>query len=471
MLTAAESIAELEEYSALLSDSYKYSHDYQLPTEVNSVHSYLEARKAYQGIEDLIIAGQPYIFSRVLRPIDKQRLELFEALINEHMGSKVFNKKAFDFILRERNGRPPINIWGYPEGTRVKVLQPILAVENTLGKQFRFLGNFYETLLQQLYFPITVASYSAANRVMIKSFLDETCDLPENIKELILSTRLHDFGMRGGNTFETSALGGVFHLLSFDGTDTTSSLLLSNFLYPEKDWKLGDKFVCNGFSIPASEHLTITSWTQGRESQAYRNILKTFNTGYVACVSDSYDIVNAARIWGDELKYEVIARDGVLVIRLDSGDPVYTCNAIFEKLWDYFGGRVNSLGYRVLADKVRLIQGDGINYSSTKEILSSFKNNKIAAENIAFGSGGALIQKHDRDSFSFAFKASEVTNDNGEIVKVHKEPMEFTKTGEYIKSFKVSKTGRFFDDSHLLVKDGEMIMQVPSFSELRKKVR
>jgi nicotinamide phosphoribosyltransferase len=132
--------------------------------------------------------------------------------------------------------------------------------------------------------------------------------------------------------------------------------------------------------------------------------------------------------------------NGRLVIRPDSGDPVQTLKRVFNILWDKFGGRVNSKGFKVLDDHVRVIQGDGVNYESIIEILDMMVEERFSAENIVFGMGGALLQKVDRDTQKFAFKCCSITV-NGEERDVQKHPLEVDKYGNIVKSFKTSKKG------------------------------
>ena len=180
-----------------------------------------------------------------------------------------------------------------------------------------------------------------------------------------------------------------------------------------------------GFSIPAAEHSTITSWGRDGEVEAYRNMLKQFAkpNSLVAVVSDSYDIYNAvSNIWGEELKQEVLDSKATLIIRPDSGEPKEVVVEILKRLYEKFGGRVNKKGYIVLNDSVRVIQGDGIEESSIKEILENMKKHNFSADNIAFGMGGALLQKPNRDTLSFAMKASAIKVDN-EWRDVYKDPI------------------------------------------------
>jgi nicotinamide phosphoribosyltransferase len=179
-----------------------------------------------------------------------------------------------------------------------------------------------------------------------------------------------------------------------------------------------------GFSIPASEHSTITVWGKAHELDAYRNMLQAYPTGVVACVSDSYDVFNACeKLWGELLKPDILHRNGTLVIRPDSGDPVPVLTKVFEILGQKFGYETNSKGYRVLPPCVRVIQGDGVNMFTIQNILYQLsKFQGWSADNIAFGMGGALLQQLNRDTQKFAFKSS-AAQINGEWRPVYKDPV------------------------------------------------
>jgi nicotinamide phosphoribosyltransferase len=195
-----------------------------------------------------------------------------------------------------------------------------------------------------------------------------------------------------------------------------------------------------GFSIPASEHSTITSWGEENEVKAFENMLDSYK-GIRACVSDSYNIIRACeKYWGEDLRDKILNLDGRLVIRPDSGDPVQTLKKIFSILWDKFGGRINSKGFKVLDDHLRVIQGDGVNYESIKDVLDMMVDEGFSTENLVFGMGGALLQKVDRDTQKFAFKCSAIVL-NGELRDVIKRPIEIDENGEIQQSFKTSKKG------------------------------
>lgn len=199
---------------------------------------------------------------------------------------------------------------------------PVLfTIENTDPECF-WLTNYLETLLVQVWYPITVCTGSREQKRLIGRYLNETADSIEGV-----FFKLHDFGFRGVSSCESAALGGLAHLVNFRGTDTLVSLLAGREYYH-----------CDmaGFSIPASEHSTITSWGREHEVDAFRNMLLSYPSNGVACVSDSYDVWQACdKLWGQELHDLVVERDqrhGVLVIRPDSGDPPEVVHRVLDIL-------------------------------------------------------------------------------------------------------------------------------------------
>eukprot|EP00443_Scrippsiella_acuminata_P057514 CAMPEP_0115552192 /NCGR_PEP_ID=MMETSP0271-20121206/96111_1 /TAXON_ID=71861 /ORGANISM="Scrippsiella trochoidea, Strain CCMP3099" /LENGTH=279 /DNA_ID=CAMNT_0002985799 /DNA_START=478 /DNA_END=1314 /DNA_ORIENTATION=+ len=180
---------------------------------------------------------------------------------------------------------------------------------------------------------------------------------------------------------------------------------------------------CAGYSIPASEHSTITSWGRERELDAMRNMLVQYPKGCVACVSDSYDVFHACEsYWGTELKSQIQERDGVLIVRPDSGKLPETVLQVLEKLESKFGSETTLTGHKKLPPYIRVIQGDGIDIKSLDKILKSMATAGWAADNLAFGSGGALLQKVHRDTLKCAFKCSYAVV-GGKGVDVIKDPM------------------------------------------------
>ena len=315
------------------------------------------------------------------------------------------------------------------------------------------------------------------NKKNLISYLKKTTSYnPEEISGVV-AFMLHDFGFRGVSSVESSGLGGSSHIINFMGTDTVSAILFAQEFYNTENPL--------AFSIPASEHSTITSWGEPFEVKAMENMLDSYPTGLVACVSDSFDIIRACRdYWGTALRDKILSRDGRLVIRPDSGDPVQTLKQIFHILWDKFGGTTNDKGFKVLDPHVRVIQGDGVNFESISEICDMMIEEGFSIENIAFGMGGALLQKVDRDTQKFAFKCSSITI-NGEEAEVRKNPIEINEKGERVQSFKKSKAGRLKlvngqtvehshdEDGDELVEvflDGE-VMKEWTFEEVRERAQ
>merc|ERR1712216_1059889 len=203
--------------------------------------------------------------------------------------------------------------------------------------------------------------------------------------------KLHDFGFRGVSSVESAAIGGAGHLVNFLGTDTVAAMVCARTYYGAG--------IASGHSIPASEHSTITSWGVEGEVDAMKNMLEQYPEGLVACVSDSFNIWRACKdYWGTKLKDMIKGRIGEgkfgrLVVRPDSGDPATVCCEIIEILMKQFGSETSSTGHRVLPPYIRVIQGDGVDWQSIPKILQAMMDKNMAAENIAFGSGGALLQK------------------------------------------------------------------------------
>lgn len=391
----------------LNTDSYKTSMFLQMPPGTTGVYSYIESRGGRYD-ETVFFGLQAFIKEYLCKPITRDDIELADTILTAH--GEPFNREGWEYILREHGGYLPVVIRAVPEGTAVPVKNVLATIENTDSKCF-WLTTWLETaLLRAIWYPTTVATQSWTIKQLIKDFLEKTGD-PSTI-----NFKLLDFGARGVSSLESAGIGGAAHLVNFMGTDT-----ITGILYAREFYNAG----VAGFSIPAAEHSTITSWDRGGESRAYENMLDQFAKpgAIVAVVSDSYDIFNAVEnIWGTELRDKVKASGGTLVIRPDSGDPVTVNLRLVEILGAKFGYTVNSKGFKVLDPCVRLIQGDGVNELTIRSILGAFMAMGWSADNIAFGMGGALLQQVDRDTQKFAMKASSVCV-NGTWRDIQKDPI------------------------------------------------
>jgi len=375
-------------------DSYKVAHWLQYPEGTEYVDSYLESRGGAFGYT-VYVGGLLLIKKHLLGQVVTQKdIDEADEFYKLHFGRPLFNKAGWQYIVDRYNGYLPITIWSATEGLVVGGHNILMRVRNTDPNCF-WLTNFLETLLVQTWYPITVATYSRECKKVILKYLRKTGN-PD-----LIDFKLHDFGFRGVSSVETAGIGGLAHLVNFKGTDTVMALVYARNYYDSQ---------MAGFSIPASEHSTITSWGREEEVEACRNMLEKYPDGLVACVSDSFDIYNScSNIWGTILKEKILTRDGTLVIRPDSGYPPEVLNKVLLILWDKFGGEHNAKGYKVLNPKVRVIQGDGIDLEMIETILDSLEKNGWSTDNITFGSGGGLLQKHNRDTLKFAFKCSSIT--------------------------------------------------------------
>lgn len=393
----------------LATDSYKFTHWKQYPPGTEFVYSYLESRGGMFG--QVVFFGLQYYLERYLSGVVVTEEDVSEArrFVDQHLGPGMFNYEGWMHIVHRHGGRLPVMIKAVAEGSVVDVSNVLMTIENTDPVCY-WLPNYLETLLLKVWYPITVGTLSRAIRRVILSALERSGD------PSLIDFKLHDFGYRGVSSEETAGIGAAAHLINFKGTDTVAGIRVLQQFYGSHEME--------GFSVPAAEHSTITSWGREHEAEAYRNMLTQFPGGLVAVVSDSYNVYNASeKIWGELLREQVLAREGILVVRPDSGIPRETVLKVLQILGDKFGYEMNGKGYRVLNPKVRVIQGDGVNFWTIQDMLMAINRAGWSADNITFGMGGALLQQLNRDTQKFAFKTSNVTV-NGKDREVFKDPVE-----------------------------------------------
>ncbi|MBP2279938.1 nicotinamide phosphoribosyltransferase [Psychrobacter sp. PL19] len=393
----------------LNSDSYKTSHWVQYPAGSEYLSSYVEARG---GDYDVVFFGlQAFIKEYLSTPITHQDIDEAEKIIHAH--GLTFNRVDWERLVDKHGGYLPLRIEAIPEGTIAPVSNVVCQIVNT-DPEFYWLPSYIETaLLRAIWYPCTVASVSRYCKSIIRSALDKSAD---NTESLIF--RLHDFGSRGASSHESVAIGSLAHLVNFAGTDSMTALVAASRWY-----QMGDDMPA--FSIPAAEHSTMTAWGPEGEVAAFANMIEQFGGEgkTFSVVSDSYDLWNAIdNIWGDTLKEEVKNMGGTLVIRPDSGEPTKVVREALARLALKFGTTLNSKGYKVLPDYVRIIQGDGIGPHSLSKILDVVMKAGFSADNITFGMGGGLLQQVNRDTMSWAMKASAISI-NGTWKDIYKDPV------------------------------------------------
>ena len=453
-------------------DSYKMCHWNMYPEGTQYVYSYLEARKATVCARTPLF-GLQYILKRYLagQVVFPENIEFAENLCLAHFGKGgMFNSEMWNHILKEHGGRLPIEIRAIPEGLAVPEKNVMMTVVNTDPKCFA-LTNAIESLLLHVWYPSTVAAVSLGVRDMFRAYLDACSDNPGAIDFM-----LHDFGYRGVSSDESAQIGAAAHLaMGFLGTDSLVGMETAMNYYHASMGGLG-------YSVPATEHSIMTSLGEEGEPEILRNLIKKYPTGILSVVADSYDIYRfVSKYVCTQFRQEILDRSGVFVVRPDSitlkhRQPEELVVWILNKLFDHFGGKVNSKGYRVLNPKVRVLWGDGIGPDGIRRILAMAKAYKFSPENLVFGMGGELLQKVNRDTQGFAFKSSAQRRD-GVWYDVFKVPLDrakaskrghlalFEKDGRVttIKTEPYDHTG---DMLELVFKDG-VILREQSFSDVR----
>ncbi len=454
----------------LNTDSYKTSHFKQYPPQTQYVSSYVESRGGPYG--SVIFFGlQAFIKQYLLKAISQKDIDEAEGIITAH--GLPFYREGWEYILSEHKGYMPLKIEAVEEGRSVPVQNVLVQVMNTDPKCW-WLTSYMETaLLRAIWYPTTVASISWQVKQTIKWAMENTGSDMNN-----LPFKLHDFGARGVSSQESAALGGMAHLVNFSGTDTMAALLAAKTYYNAH---------MAGFSIPAMEHATVTSWGAEGEEASFSNMLKAYGGKgkILACVSDSYNIFHAVEnLWCGSLLQDVKDSGATVVIRPDSGDPetviLRILDILAEKLEDDI--KINEAGYRILPDYYRLIQGDGVNPESIKSILSTMRHHGWAADNIAFGMGSSLLQKVNRDHFKFAMKCSAIYQNN-RWIDVYKNPI--TDPGKTSKkgrlalvqdnkgNYKTILESKVLKDENLLkpiYENGKLLKEI-SFEHIRKNAQ
>jgi nicotinamide phosphoribosyltransferase len=431
-----DALKNLEPNLILMSDAYKYSHHKFYTPNLTKMVSYLESRGG--KFQETVMFGLQYIIKKYLQGSVLSEDMVYEADeklngVNGVFGEGgSFSKEKWLKLVRKHNGCLPIKIKAVPEGSVIPVKNVLLLIENT-DEEFPWLVGFLETLILQIWYSVTVATLSREVKKIVVEYLGKTGTSSEIIAPLT-QIILNDFGMRGVSSMESAGIGGAAHLVNFMGSDNVvGSDVLCKYYNTDIMW---------GKSIDATEHSICTMQGEEGELDVFRRVLELKPNGVVACVSDSFNIFRAcSEYWGTELKELVLSRDGILVIRPDSGDPVATLKEVFKILFDKFGYTNNQKGFKVLPKQVRVIQGDGVNLESIKNMYQTLMENNIAAENLILGMGGKLLQAGiDRDTQNFAIKACYAIIDNKEV-DIVKSPTEMDADGNIKQSFKKSKKG------------------------------
>lgn len=378
----------------LRTDGYKLSQFLQYPPNTTKIFSYGASRGSKYTDRNLFFGLQYYIKANLTTPITHSDVN-FAKMIVEAYGAP-FNESGWRYIVDKHNGIFPLRIRSLEEGTITPTGTVLYTVENTDPECFWLVSYLETAILRDVWYMTTVATNSRLCREAILDGLRKTSDTPEDE----VSFKLHDFGARGVSSHESAGMGGLAHIINFNGSDTMEGILFGMKYYDAP---------VSAFGIPASEHSCITSWTRSGEEAAYQNMVDQFakDGSIFACVSDSYNIYEATRMWATSgLIAQVKEKGATVVIRPDSGDPMTVPIKVIEILMEEIGYTINSKGFKVLPSHVRVIQGDGINRESLKVLIQNMIDAGLSLSNLSFGQGGGLLQQVNRDDLSFAQKCS-----------------------------------------------------------------
>lgn len=419
----------------LLCDFYKLSHREQYPSKTETVYSTWTPRSSkYFPRTDKVIAFGFQGF------IQKYLIDYFNENFFRRNKTNVINeyKRIVKFTLGVDNpgtkhieelhdlGYLPLEIKALREGTCVPMRVPMLTIRNT-DKKFFWLTNYFETLLSvELWKPCTSATIANEYRKILENYAKSTSS-----KLDFVQFQAHDFSMRGMSCVESAAISGAAHLTSFVGTDTIPAII-----YLEKYYGANIEEELVGTSIPATEHSVMCAGGDGDgEFATYKRLItEVYPDGFISIVSDTWNLWECIDKIIRPLKDAILRRDGRVVLRPDSGDPVKIlcgdCSSktgsiskgVVELLWDIFGGVVNHKGYKELDSHIGVIYGDAITIDRCEEICARLKENGFASTNVVFGIGSYTYQYNTRDTFGFALKATVCVID-GEEKQIYKNPV------------------------------------------------
>ena len=415
-----------------LIDGYKLDHRRQFPAKTEVVYSNWTPRDSRTDETEVVFFGLQYFLDKFLTqewaPFfatdwrDLQDvLDKYTRRVDGYLGPNTVGQEHLRALWEL--GYMPLEFKALPEGSAVTIRTPMLTVENT-HPDFAWLVNYFETLMSSaLWMPCTSATTAFSLRKVLEKFADLTGADPA-----FIDWQGHDFSFRGMPGVEAAAMSGAGHLLSFTGTDTIPAI---DWL--EEFYEGGDTFV--GGSVAATEHSVMCAGGDANERDTFLRLLDLYPAGIVSVVSDTWDLWNVLTNIVPSLKAEILGREGKLVIRPDSGDPVKIIvgdpdapigspafRGVIELLWETFGGTVTDKGYRLLDSHIGAIYGDSINHDRMERILQGLADKGFASSNMVFGVGSYSYQFVTRDTYGFAMKSTWVQID-GQGMPIFKDPV------------------------------------------------
>ncbi len=478
----------------LYTDGYKVDHRRQYPDKTTLVYSNWTPRKSrIEGIEEVVFFGLQYFLKRYMIEdfqrnfFDKPKAEIIKKYarrINNYLG---VNQVGVEHIAALHDlGYLPMVIKALPEGVSVPIKVPMFTMYNTLP-DFFWLTNYFETLISTtVWLPCNSATLAKKYRSILDRYAKETSSMPE-----FVDWQGHDFSMRGMAGLEAATMSSAAHLLSFTGSDTIPTIdFLEQYYQADSDHEI------IGGTVAATEHSVMCMGTNLGELETFeRLVTRVYPAGIVSVVSDTWDLWKVLEEYLPTLKKEIMARDGKVVIRPDSGDPVdIICGnpqgktaierkGVIESLWETFGGTINAKGYKELDSHIGAIYGDSITLQRAENMCQRLKDKGFASTNIVLGIGSFTYQYNTRDTFGFAMKATygEV---EGEGRAIFKNPITDDGTKKsakgLIKIIKENDTYRLVDqvsweeekqgELKEVYRDGQLLID-HSLQDIRKRVK
>lgn len=446
----------------LLTDGYKLGHHFQYPKGTEMVYSNWTPRSCKyfpEASEGSVVFGIQYLVKEYLI---KQFNENFFNLPKEQ-AVKEFHDRVDKFVgisnvgiehieALHDLGYLPIEIKALPEGSVCPIRVPMMTIKNTLP-EFFWLTNYLETLISSvLWLPCTSATSARLYKKELKRHAKRT-SFPGDVN---IGFACHDFSMRGMAGIEAAIVSGMAHMTSFCGSETIPAIRAVEEYYNADSSK---ELVAA--TVPATEHSVMCAGGKEDELETFRRLIcEVYPSGIVSIVSDTWDFWQVVEDFLPKLKKEIMARDGRVVIRPDSGDPVdiicglrtnphfntrivegryYCCYAPFDIDSEYvevsegqyygayymlgktFGWNTTDTGFRYPSTKVGLLYGDSITLERQKQIYLRLEGASMAACNLVLGVGSFTYQFKSRDSLGFAVKAT-ACKINGELKEIFKQP-------------------------------------------------
>jgi nicotinamide phosphoribosyltransferase len=450
----------------LLTDGYKTGHHQQYPKGTTLVYSNFTPRSnkyAPKGCDEVVSFGQQMIMKQIHEAFQNEFFSKPKEEVCGEMKRELSLYLGTDYDVSHFEalhdlGYLPIIVKGIEEGSLVPMRVPVLTIYNTLP-EFYWVTNYLETIISNLLWkPMTSATIAHTYRKVLTNWQEKT----DAEKGWFVDWQGHDFSMRGMDSVEATIASGLGHLTSFSGTDSLPAIYGARKFYGEEG------FV--GGSVNATEHSVMCAGSKDDEVGTFRRLLETYPKGILSVVSDTWDLWKVCTEHIVTLKEEILARDGKLVIRPDSGDPVdilcglantgraakgdshdnvnATYKGVIELLWDVFGGTINEQGYKVLDSHIGAIYGDSITIDRADEICRRLEAKGFASTNVVLGIGSFTYQYNTRDTFGFAMKATYVEVD-GIGREIFKDPI----TDDGIKKSAKGLLRVAGDETHMLLED------------------